>query len=379
MAIKKPFSLRIFSVFVLFLFSMFGLTTKSWIVAGDFGQIKAITNQPGLTLKKTFLIYVRSVQNSDLEGLFTTVTDNEGFFFLTSSGRLIDTREGYYKFHEEWFREKDWEMPVEFLEAHEGKEYGYASAIFHYKSKGSDNETQILSSYFTLIFHKEDDMWKVVADICTPISRYSVESNPRIKYTSEQTYLFDIVKNRRTVRKFMPAPVPKEHILKILDAARFAPTAGNQQPWKFLVIQNREKLDRLRNAMIEWNLDSYRKRMTPTREELSTAEQNLRKISNDLLSAPVYVAVLVDSKSRYPDSILYDGTLAAGYLMIAARALGYGTGFYTTFFPQAEMKEFFKIPEQYRLICFTPIGIPYEWPKTPVKKALKDLVVFEKF
>ncbi|MDH5744788.1 MAG: nitroreductase family protein [Candidatus Aminicenantes bacterium] len=379
MVIKKPDSLRIFNVFILVLFSIFSVSIKSWIVAGDLGQMKPVTNRPGLTLKETFMIYVKSIQNSDLESLFTTVTDNDRFFFLTSSGTLIDSREGYYKFHEEWFREKDWEMPVELLEAHEAEEYGYASAIFHYKSKASDNETCILSSYFTLIFQKEEDMWKVVADICTPISRYSIESNPQIKYTSEQTYLFDIVKNRRTVCKFIPTPVPREHILKILDAARFAPTAGNQQPWKFLVIQNREKLDKLQNVMIEWNLDSYKKRMIPTREELSTAEQNLRKMSNDLLSAPVYVAVLVDSKSRYPDSILYDGTLAAGYLMIAARALGYGTGFYTTFFPQAEMKEFFKIPEQYRLICFTPIGIPYEWPKTPVKKALEDLVVFEKF
>ena len=98
-----------------------------------------------------------------------------------------------------------------------------------------------------------------------------------------------------------------------------------------------------------------------------------------MLSAPVYVAVLVDSKAKYPKYILYDGTLAAGYLMIAARALGYGTGFFTSFFPETKMKKFFNIPERYKLICFTPIGIPYEWPKIPPKKALEDLVIFEEF
>jgi hypothetical protein len=57
-----------------------------------------------------------------------------------------------------------------------------------------------------------------------------------IQYTPEQEFLFNIIKTRRTVRKYKPTAVPKEHILKILDAARMAATASNQQPWKFLVI-----------------------------------------------------------------------------------------------------------------------------------------------
>jgi len=42
-------------------------------------------NRPGLTVKETFDIYVKAVQNSDIEALFTTVTDNDDFFFLTRS------------------------------------------------------------------------------------------------------------------------------------------------------------------------------------------------------------------------------------------------------------------------------------------------------
>jgi nitroreductase len=196
---------------------------------------------------------------------------------------------------------------------------------------------------------------------------------------SDQAYLFNIIKNRRTVRKFKSIPVPKEHILKILDAARFAPTAGNQQPWKFLVTQNRKKLDELQKEALLWYLDEYEKRRTPTQEELSQARDALKEILDNVLSAPVYVAVLVDSKAKYPNYILYDGTLAAGYLMIAARALAYGTGFFTTFFPEEKMKKFFNIPEQYKLICFTPVGVPDEWPETPPKKKLEEIVVFESF
>jgi ketosteroid isomerase-like protein len=131
-------------------------------------------NRPGLSLSETFELYVRSVQRSDLEGLFSTVTKDEHLLFLTSDGRKIDSRSGYYDFHEEWFREKEWEMPVELLEIHEGVDYGWVTATFHYRSKipeSSRYDTYHLDSYFTLIFHKEEDMWKVVADFCAPISR----------------------------------------------------------------------------------------------------------------------------------------------------------------------------------------------------------------
>ena len=350
-----------------------------FIVFLPWWSYSAEQNSPGLSLKETFDIYVRAVQNSDLETLFTTVTSNGKFFFLTSRGELIDTRQGYYKFHEDWFKEKNWQMPVDFLEAHEGKEYGYTNAIFHYRRQLPEGGMYFLDSYFTLIFHKEKGMWKVVADICTPIGRSFSEADSALKYTPDQEYLFNIIKTRRTVRKFKSTPVPKEHLLKILDAARFAPTAGNQQPWKFLVIQNRDKLDKLREEALAWYLEKYKRMRSPTAAELSKTGQKLKQILANVLSAPVYVAVLVDVKSKYPNYILYDGTLAAGYLMIAARALGYGTGFFTTFFPEKEMKKFFNIPENYKLICFTPIGFPSEWPQTPPKKQLKDIVVFEAF
>lgn len=336
-------------------------------------------NRLGLSLKETFDVYVKSVQNSDLEGLFSTVTEKEKFFFLTSRGKLINSRQGYYEFHEGWFRESNWEMPVDLLEVHEGTHYGYTTAIFHYKSKAPEGRTYVLDAYFTLIFRKENGMWKVVADMITPIEQYVKETDSEIKYSNEQLYLLDTMKKRRTVRKFKSDPIPKEHILKILDAARYAPTAGNQQPWKFLVVQDRLKLNRLKEEALSWYLDNYKEKKQPTEEVLAAGRERLGGILENVLSAPVYVAVLVHSQAKYADYVVVDGSLAAGYLMIAARALGYGTGFYTTFFPSEKMKTFLNIPEEYRLICFTPIGIPDEWPETPPKKSLDEIVIFESF
>jgi nitroreductase/ketosteroid isomerase-like protein len=335
-------------------------------------------NRPGLSLRETFDLYVKSVQGSNLEALFSTVTERESFFFLTSAGRLIDTRSEYYKFHQEWFREKDWEMPVDHAEVHEANDLGYATAQYHYKGRTPAGGRHLLDSWFTLIFRKEGGMWKAVADVCTPISRAFQDSDSALPVSAEQKFLFDTVKNRRTVRKFKPTPVPQDHLLKILDAARFAPTAGNQQPWIFLVIRDRAKLDSLKEAALVWALDAAEKRRPSSSEELAAMRVSLAKTLEDVLSAPVYVAVLTDSKSKYPDYNVYDGSLAAGMLMIAARSLGYGTGFFTSYFPEIRMKEFFGIPDRYRLICFTPIGIPEAWPQTPPKKALADIVFFEK-
>jgi nitroreductase len=240
-----------------------------------------------------------------------------------------------------------------------------------------DGRTYNLDSYFTLIFQKEDGQWKVITDICTPISRYYTEADTDIKYDFDQEYLFETIRNRRTVRKYKPNPIPEEHILKILDAARMAPTAGNQQPWKFLVVRDRNKIDELEKIAAVWYIKRNKKNIVPEKlpEIRSSIENNLKNV----MSAPVYIAVLVDLNTKYSNYILQDGSLAAGNLMIAARALGYGTGFFTSFFPEKEMKEFFNIPDNYKLICFTPIGIPVEWPETPPKKDLMDMIQFDYF
>lgn len=339
---------------------------------------EVLVNRAGLSMLETFDLYVRSVQRGELEGLFSTVTAEEEFLFLTAAGELIDTRQGYYDFHEAWFREEGWQMPVELVTCHEGVDHGLVAAKFHYKSPLPEGGLYHLDSYFTLIFGKENGMWKVVADLCTPVERSFTAADPDVHYDEDQTYLLDIIRNRRTVRRFKPTTVPDEHIRRILDAARYAPTAGNQQPWKFLVVQDRAMLDRLETEAVSWYLERYGQGQPPGEED-DSARDAIAQMVGGALSAPVYVGVLVDSESPYPGYVQYDGALAAGYLMIAARALGYGTGFFTTFFPEDRMKRFLNIPDRYRLICFTPIGVPEAWPEMPPKKGLEEFIVYEAF
>jgi nitroreductase/ketosteroid isomerase-like protein len=334
-------------------------------------------NRSGLSLRETFDIYVKSVQTSDLKTLFSTVTEGEDFFFLTADGKMID-REGYYKFHQDWFKQTGWEMPVDLLKVQEGKDYGYVNAIFYYRQKTPDDRTYNLESYFTLIFRQEDGLWKVVADVCTPIKRYISVPGTEITYDTKQEYIFDVIKTRRTVRKYKSTPVPEEHITRILDAARFAPTSGNQQPWKFVVIQNRSHLDSLERALQSSWEERIASQADLDDEKKKSYIGHGKTAIGRIMTAPLYVMVFVDT-TVYADDAVWDGCLAVENLMLAARALGYGTGFFTSYFPEEVVKSFVKAPENVRFICATPVGIPEEWPQTPEKKRLDEFVVYESF
>jgi nitroreductase len=211
------------------------------------------------------------------------------------------------------------------------------------------------------------------------LSQIPVAGDRREEASTQELSLFDVIHKRRSVRSYTSSPVPEEHITKILDAARMAPTAGNQQPWKFLVVRDRTKIDDLMNACITTSLNAYKGRQKPSAEELEKYEAKMKAYLEKIFAAPVFVVVLVDLQSKWPSYNQFDGPLAAGYLMLAARALGYGTVFFTDTIPDQVTKQVFGIPDRYRRVCITPIGIPEEWPETPAKKKLEGLVIYDSF
>lgn len=196
--------------------------------------------------------------------------------------------------------------------------------------------------------------------------------------TGKENDIWYVIHNRRSVRKFRPDSIPEKDIIRIIDAARMAPTSGNQQPWKFLVIRDRNKINLIKQACIKEAIDRYDKQesIKETKEQFT---ENVKKVYEDYCSAPVYIVVLTDNNSMYPSYNHWDGPLAAGYLMLAARALGYGTVFITDAISEKGTKDVLRIPDSYTRVCITPVGIPYEWPKTPPKKNLEEFIVREKF
>jgi nitroreductase len=193
-----------------------------------------------------------------------------------------------------------------------------------------------------------------------------------------ETFL-DVIKNRRSVRQYKPDPVPEEHLIKIVDAARMAPNAGNEQAWKFIIIQDKKQIEALKNECRN-ELETYLK----TNRNLSgqALKEQVQQFYDEhlkgRLSAPAYIVVLVDDQRKYPTYSQHDGPLAAGYLLLAARALGYGTVYLTDSISVQATKKICNIPDRYTRVCITPVGVPVEWP-TKEKKALSEFIVKDSF
>lgn len=187
---------------------------------------------------------------------------------------------------------------------------------------------------------------------------------------------------RQTVRRYKPDPVPEDHLRQILDAARRAPTCMNQQPWKFLIIRKPETIERMKKETLALLAQRFE---SPAAKQLglSPADFEARKkksveFTSGYFTAPVYVVVLVDSESACSTyAQRHDGPIAAGYLMIAARAFGYGTAYLTDGIPDQVTKDVLKIPERYKRVCITPIGVPDGWPRQQQKRKLEEMVAYE--
>ena len=164
------------------------------------------------------------------------------------------------------------------------------------------------------------------------------------------------IKTRRTVREFLPDEIPRKDIQTILDAARFAPTAGNLQPWKFLIIRDKDNMNKLK-TVVKQNMILKIKEMEFTEEEKKEHIEGICLALDKLFNAPVWILLFVDM-SQYPELVIYDGALAAQNLMLTAHALGYGSSLQTSYFPESLIKDFFTIPDQYKFICAIPLGRP---------------------
>lgn len=142
--------------------------------------------------------------------------------------------------------------------------------------------------------------------------------------------VFTAIKERRSCRSFLPDPVSGEDLAKILDAAVWAPSPANNQPWEFIVITRRdvkEKIlaesERCKKMLFEksgWKwLDRYR--------------------IDFLKEAPVIIVVVADPKKTGADMFLEGGGLAYQHgcaaavqnMLLAAHALGLGTLWFTLF------------------------------------------------
>jgi nitroreductase len=187
---------------------------------------------------------------------------------------------------------------------------------------------------------------------------------------------------RQTVRRYKPDPVPDAHVRQILDAARRGPTTANQQPWIFLVVRDRTRIDAMRERMLGGLANQAKSyadnNPKASQEEIAARMDKTKRFFEGYFTAPVYVAILVDKElpsSGY--SVRHDGPIAAAYLMLAARAFGYGTAYLTDGISDEVTRAVLGIPDKFHRVCITPIGVPERWPDPAPKRKLEAMIAYE--
>ena len=154
---------------------------------------------------------------------------------------------------------------------------------------------------------------------------------------------------RRSVRVYRADPVPRDLIEQVLEAARQAATANNEQPWEFVVVADR----------------AMRQRLTAATD-----------YGQQIALAPVCVAVLCKECKYY----LEDGANASQNLLVAAHALGLGGCWVAgDKKPYAEeVRELLGAPPGYRLVSLLTLGYAAERPVTE-KRPLHEMIHWERF
>jgi len=194
-------------------------------------------------------------------------------------------------------------------------------------------------------------------------------------------HFINLLKSRRSIRAYKPDPIPNEFIQKIIEAARWAPSGGNSQPWEFIVIKKKEIKDRIADLFVE----STR----PIRQAELTREKELRvpALEREITepgfkNAPVFILVCGDPRLNEAFPLLVyqkigmevlTSNLASAFLCmhLAAKSLGLGSQWVsaTGGLMEGPLKKLLDIPKEFKIYDMMAVGYPaYQLgPRSPRK------------
>lgn len=169
--------------------------------------------------------------------------------------------------------------------------------------------------------------------------------------------LMDAINHRRAVRHYTDAPVSNEMIEVLLEAACAAPSAINQQPWAFAVIQGRKKLEAYSEQAKQYLFATL-----PQLLELHRRSDQLREPSYNVFHhAGTLIVIYAKPAGHNP---FEDCCLAAQNLLLAAHGMGLGAcpiGFARPWLDQTEVKIAWGVPVSYHVVMPVVAG----WPAGP--------------
>jgi nitroreductase len=176
----------------------------------------------------------------------------------------------------------------------------------------------------------------------------------------------EVIRGRRSIRKYKGKDVPDSVIQELLDFARYAPSSMNGQPWYFIVVRSKktkEELAKIKNEYCPIEKKMYR--------------------ADFLRDAPVIIVVCVDREKSY-DREVENGVLATANILLGAYSRGLGSVYmsaYKTDEPEVsgKIREVLAIPEHITPISLLPLGYPDETPEPKSVRSEEATVFYETY
>jgi nitroreductase len=180
------------------------------------------------------------------------------------------------------------------------------------------------------------------------------QSGGKLMPVTGETKVIDTILNRRSVREFTDKPVSKEDINIILNAGHWAPSGLNNQPWRFIVIRNRETIQKLSECT---------------------------HYSGIVAGAPLIIATFLDNETSYNRTKDIEAIGAAiQNMLLTCCELSLGGVWLGEILNQKEkVNSILGCPSNIELMCALAIGEPVPKERTSTRKALSEIVFDEKY
>ncbi len=168
---------------------------------------------------------------------------------------------------------------------------------------------------------------------------------------------YDVIRKRKSIRKYKSDPIPDEVLNRILEAGRIAPSAKNLQPWHFIVLKDKQ-----------------------IKEEVAEACRGQRWMADAdvILVGCIINDIAWGRMGGYMSSGPVDLAIALDHMILAAANEGLGTCWIGAFVEE-EVKKILKAPQNVIIMALTPIGYPAEVAKDRGRKTQQEIISYEKY
>ncbi len=207
--------------------------------------------------------------------------------------------------------------------------------------------------------------------------------------------LEQVLKNRRSIRKYQNREVPLSLVMKAIEMASWAPSGGNYQPWKFFIVTNGDLITRMADA-VQAKVDLIAS--WPEARPFGDTMERYRRQASFFRGAPVVIAVGMGGYQSVADRVLRSRgeadpdaaemirnreevksrvqTIAGAtaYLLLALESLGLGACWMAgPMVARGEIEELLDISGEIELFSFVPVGYAGEEPSSGARKPLEEI------